>query len=248
MRLIERVCEENLLNPQVLASANENSRVKSDMGQVQRLSKMNLLDEDSLLKLFSSRYGIPMLSEASQVLKTRPEVDQVKTIFEATQILPILSGNRDGALLGINSNWLDISKIEFHYGEDLDWYLASRDQMSSLLEKGELPDEKSKETVSSLIQRLLEKAINLNASDIHLEIQKEFLRVRFRIDGVLQEMGKLSKELSPQIFSRVKILGDMDIAVQRQPQDGHYSYLAKKTAISISEYRPFQLKKGRKWF
>ncbi len=116
MRLIERVCEENLLNPQVLASANENSRVKSDMGQIQRLSKMNLLDEDSLLKLFSSRYGIPMLSEASQVVKTRPEVDQVKTIFEATQILPILSGNRDGALLGINSNWLDISKFEFHYG------------------------------------------------------------------------------------------------------------------------------------
>ena len=86
MRLNERVCEENLLNPQVIASANENSQVKSDMGQVQRLSKMNLLDEDSLLKLFSSRYGIPMLSEASQVVKTRPEVAQVKTIFEATQI------------------------------------------------------------------------------------------------------------------------------------------------------------------
>ena len=162
------------------------------MGQVQRLSKMNLLDEDSLLKLFSSRYGIPILSEASQVVKTRPEVDQVKTIFEATQILPILSGNRDGALLGINSNWLDFSKIEFHYGEDLDWYLASRDQVSSLL-----------------------------------EIQKDFLRVRFRIDGVLQEMGKFSFELTPQIFSRMKILGEMDIAVQRQPQDGHYSYLAK---------------------
>ena len=99
MRLIERVCEENLLNPQVRASANENSRVKSDMGQVQRLSKMDLLDVDSLLKLFSSKYGIPILSEASQVLKTRPEVDQVKTNFEATQILPILSGNRDSGLL-----------------------------------------------------------------------------------------------------------------------------------------------------
>ena len=55
MKLIERVCEENLLNSQVLASANENSQVKSDMGQVQRIFKMNLLDEDSLLKLFSSR-------------------------------------------------------------------------------------------------------------------------------------------------------------------------------------------------
>ena len=103
-------------------------------------------------------------------------------------------------LLGINSNWLDISQIEFHYGEDLDWYLASRDQISSLMEKGELPDEKSKETVSSLIQRLLEKAINLNASDIHLEFRKEFYRVRFRIDGVLQQVGKHSRELTPQIF------------------------------------------------
>ena len=74
---------------------------------------------------------------------------------------------------------------------------------------------------------MLEKAINLNASDIHLEHQKDFLRVRFRIDGVLQEMGKLSTELTPQIFSRVKILGDMDIAVERQPQDGDYSYIAK---------------------
>ena len=143
MRLIKRVCEENLLNPQVLASANENSRVKSDMGQVQRLSKIDLLDEDSLLKLFSSRYGITMLSKASQAVKTKPEVEQVKTIFEATQILLILSGNRDGALLGINSNWLDISQIEFHFGDDLDWYLASQDQISSLLEKGEPSDKKS---------------------------------------------------------------------------------------------------------
>ena len=70
-------------------------------------------------------------------------------------------------------------------------------------------------------------------------------RVRFRIDGVLQEMGKLSKELS-LIFSRMKILGDMDIAVQRQPQDGHTT-LPKTTAISISGYH-HSSSKGRKWF
>ena len=114
------------------------------------------------------------------------------------------------------------------------------------MEKGELPDEKSKETVSSLIQRLLEKAINLNASDIHLELQKDFLRVRFRIDGVLQEMGKLSKELSPQIFSRMKILGDMDIAVQRQPQDGHYSYLAKNHSHFDLRISTIPAQKGEK--
>ena len=88
MRLIERVCEENLLNPQVLCFSKREFPVKSDMGQVQRLSKMNLLDEDSLLKLFSSRYGIPMLSEASQVVKTRPEVDQVKPFLKPLRSSP----------------------------------------------------------------------------------------------------------------------------------------------------------------
>ena len=93
---------------------------------------------------------------------------------------------------------------------------------------------------------MLEKAINLNASDIHLEIQKDFLRVRFRIDGVLQEMGKLSKELSPQIFSRLKIPGDMDIAVQRQPQDGHYSYLAKNHSHFDLRISTIPAQKGEK--
>ena len=97
-----------------------------------------------------------------------------------------------------------------------------------------------------LIQRLIEKAINLNASDIHLELQKDFLRVRFRIDGVLQEMGKLSKELSHQIFSRMKILGDMDIAVQRQPQDGHYSYLAKNHSHFDLRISTIPAQKGEK--
>ena len=137
-------------------------------------------------------------------------------------------------------------KIEFHFREDLDWYLASRDQIISLLEKGELPDEKSKETVSSLIQSLIEKAINLNASDIHLELQKDSLRVRFKIDGVLQEIGKLSTELTPQMFSRMKILGDMDIAVQRKPQDGHYSYLAKNQSRFDLRISTIPAQKGEK--
>ena len=113
MRLIERVCEENLHKTQLLLRKTRIPRSSPTWDRF-NLSKMNLLDEDSLLKLFSSRYGI-RFSEASQVNKT--EVDQVKTFFEATQILPILSGNRDGALLGINSNWFDISKSNFTMGK-----------------------------------------------------------------------------------------------------------------------------------
>jgi len=227
MGLIDKLCEENLLNPQLLSPENEGSRPMSGMEQVQRLSKMNLIDELSLLNLLSNRYRIPMLSEASGVVKARPTEKRIKTIFESIQILPILVGDHKAALLGAHSNWLGMAQIQFQYGGDLEWYLASQDQINSLLEKRELPQESSDETVSSLIQGLFEKAISLNASDIHLELKQDFLRVRFRIDGALQDMAKLSTVLSTQLLSRLKMLGAMDIAVQRQPQDGHYSYLAK---------------------
>ena len=59
-------------------------------------------------------------------------------------------------------------------------------------------------------------------------------------------MGKLSTELTPQIFSRVKILGDMDIAVQRQPQDGHYSYLAKNHSHFDLRISTIPAQKGEK--
>ena len=59
-------------------------------------------------------------------------------------------------------------------------------------------------------------------------------------------MGKLSKELSPQIFSRIKILADMNIAVQRQPQDGHYSYLTKNHSHFDLRISTIPAQKGEK--
>ena len=131
-----------------------------------------------------------MLSEASGFVKARPTNKRIKNVFESIQILPILVGDHNAALLGAQSNLLGMAQIQFQCGGDLEWYLASQDQINSLLEKRELPQESSDETVSSLIQWLFEKAICLNTSDIHLELKQDFLRVRFRIDGVLQGHGE----------------------------------------------------------
>ena len=59
-------------------------------------------------------------------------------------------------------------------------------------------------------------------------------------------MGKLSREQGTQIFARMKILGDMDIAVQRQPQDGHYSYLAKNRSRFDLRISTIPAQKGEK--
>lgn len=71
-----------------------------------------------------------------------------------------------------------------------------------------------------LVGSLLMDAVKRNASDIHFEPEQAFLRVRYRIDGVLQQIRSLHKTYWPGIVVRLKVISGMDIAETRTPQDG----------------------------
>ena len=71
-----------------------------------------------------------------------------------------------------------------------------------------------------LVNQIINNAIKAGASDIHVEALEKHMRVRFRIDGVLQEVMQNQIKLFPSVVSRVKVLGGMDIAEKRIPQDG----------------------------
>jgi len=71
-----------------------------------------------------------------------------------------------------------------------------------------------------LVHAMLLQAIKQRASDIHLEPGESGLRIRFRIDGVLYERVTLPKEAQDGVASRIKVMGKMDIAERRLPQDG----------------------------
>lgn len=74
--------------------------------------------------------------------------------------------------------------------------------------------------VVSLVDRILVQALERSASDIHLEPQDDGLVIRLRQDGVLEQLDKLPKNLTPAVTSRLKIMADLDIAERRLPQDG----------------------------
>ncbi|EEF59214.1 GspE/PulE family protein [Pedosphaera parvula] len=74
--------------------------------------------------------------------------------------------------------------------------------------------------IIKLVNTLIVEAFKLRASDIHLEPLSKTFRVRYRIDGVLQEMKSPPKRLQPSIISRLKIQSNMSIAEKRIPQDG----------------------------
>lgn len=75
--------------------------------------------------------------------------------------------------------------------------------------------------VIALVNKILVKALQEGSSDIHVEPQEEFLRIRFRRDGVLREaFPKLPKKIIPAVTARFKIISELDIAERRLPQDG----------------------------
>lgn len=103
----------------------------------------------------------------------------------------------------------------------------SRDDLSALAETAasvdDLLDQKDDAPVVRLINALLLEAVKDGASDIHIEVEEKRLVVRFRIDGVLREVLEPRRSLASQLSSRLKVMGKLDIAEKRLPQDGRVS-------------------------
>ena len=87
-----------------------------------------------------------------------------------------------------------------------------------------------------LVNALLFDAVTRNASDIHFEPETEFLRIRYRIDGVLREIRSLHRDYWSAIAIRIKVMAGLNIAETRAPQDGHttLSVLGRNVDFRVS--------------
>lgn len=101
----------------------------------------------------------------------------------------------------------------------------------------ELLDEDNAETsnapVVRLINTLISQAVSMKASDIHIEPSEERIRIRFRVDGELQKVMTPEKSAYSAILTRIKIMGKMDIAEKRLPQDGRIELTVDNKEIDM---------------
>jgi type IV pilus assembly protein PilB len=88
-------------------------------------------------------------------------------------------------------------------------------------------------SVIQLVHRVIKDAVDRGASDIHFEPGEDEMRIRYRIDGVLQEAATVPSSAVPAVVSRVKILSDLDIAERRIPQDGRISLVVAEKPIDL---------------
>ncbi|MEX0785327.1 MAG: GspE/PulE family protein, partial [Dehalococcoidia bacterium] len=85
------------------------------------------------------------------------------------------------------------------------------------------PDLVAQTPIVRTVELLIAQGVRDRASDIHIEPQADHLRIRHRIDGILHDVQKLDLSVHPAIVSRLKVLGGLNIAERRRPQDGQFS-------------------------
>lgn len=127
--------------------------------------------------------------------------------------------------------------LDKHYGKAeamsaAQQYANERQQLKMEEEEVE-NDEVSNSPIVVLVKSMIEQAARQRASDIHVEALQNKVRVRYRIDGALYERVSYDISLLPAIIARIKILGGMDIAEKRKPQDGRITIVVDHREYDI---------------
>ena len=159
---------------------------------------------------------------------------KVLPLFKLRDTVVIASAEPTNVVLLDRLSYIFSATVEFVYSlaEDIERAInnfygrgdSAETLIRSLEEAGrsggaELAGEES--PVTKLVDLIITQAVRDRASDIHIEPEEDFLRIRFRIDGVLHEIPSPPKNLELPLISRIKVLSGMDIAESRIPQDGH---------------------------
>lgn len=261
IRIGELLIEKGIISEKQLHAALERQKETGHrIGKV--LVEMGYLEEDQLLSFLSQQLGIPFVSLRRyqfdvNLIHRLPEsyARRYRAIVLAEQDDHLLVGMadpmdifafdelerilrapvqqavvRESELL----NTLDLvyrrTEDIANFAEELDEELTdSQFDLASMT-----PDaEDSDAPVVKLLQSIFEDAVQVRASDIHIEPDENVLRIRQRVDGVLQEQVMKERRIAPALVLRLKLMASLDISEKRLPQDGRFSLKVKGRNLDV---------------
>ena len=262
---LDTTSEQNILNMLMESSSisNEqmtkinNTSVEIGKSKLETAFELNFTDEDKILKVLSANYSLPVLDLKKTVVD--PKIKKIIDIryIEDNSLVPFEMGNgvlkiaiADASKLSLMKNLKTMTKME------PELYAASISNINSFIErftKNDSPKISDKNVKVAKIEskdeivevgtevivfgnKLITEAINIGASDIHIESFRDSAQTRFRVDGILKVMDKYSKFLHENydaIIARVKIISKLDIAERRVPQDGASTFKSDTKEIDL---------------
>jgi general secretion pathway protein E len=174
---------------------------------------------------FTRNYNLVALEEDDGLLKVATctpldphPMDDLSALY-GSDIEPVLAPRKEITAL--------IARAYRHKADGVDEALADVAEdgdiaglAESIEETEDVLDVSNKAPIIKLVNTILFQALKLRASDVHFQNYPDRMQVRFRIDGILYDMDPIPRKAQEAIISRVKVMGKMDIAERRLPQDG----------------------------
>ena len=261
--IITMLRDNNVLNIDQIKQIETLSK-ESGKSQLETAFELNITNDSKIAKLLSESFSIPLVSlEQVKITKGLKKYTELSYLKDNTIIPFAIEGEiikvaiPDASKLSLLKNIQSLTKLE------PELYAASLKDIGKFiirLDKGDkvnvqktekIQQVKKKESavplevesdVIAFVDNILNEAIKLETSDIHIEPFKDSAHVRFRIDGVLRVMDQFTDFLTKDplnynsVVTRVKILSKLDIAERRVPQDGGatFKYGDKEMDLRIS--------------
>lgn len=261
-RLGELLIDSGLISQEQLAEALEIQKQSGEkLGNI--IVNQNYVSEPQIMEVLEFQLGIPFVdlnntkipSEAQRVIPynliRRHNVVPVKIemnmlyvamddplnfiaiedlrMASSYEIVPMIASKEAingtiSKLYGTES--ADQAILEFKKESD-----ASAGAMSQTLEVESY--EVDSAPIVKLVYSTLELAVSQGASDIHIEPMEDEVKVRFRVDGRLQQSQNIPKEAQAAVSTRIKIMAGLDIAEKRIPQDGRFDFTANNKVLNV---------------
>jgi type IV pilus assembly protein PilB len=236
----------------------EQARTKAGAGSIVReLIDEGLITQEDVVRTLAAQNGMEFIDLTT--VAPPPDVLQALDVDIAKRYRAVPVAMRDGTLVVAIGDPMDMETadaLSFVLNRDIEYVCATPDSIKKSIadfygteaeggangsgdmtlrtEAGDEATTAGDAPIIKMVSMLLLEAYNHRASDIHLEPLEKKFRVRFRIDGVLQEMASPPKKLHSAITSRLKIMsGSMSIAEKRLPQDGRIQLKLGKKSLDL---------------
>lgn len=219
------------------------------------LVNLGYITEEDITRVLEVHLGVPYLDMSAMTISRDVAMTVPASLAERHHVIPVKKeGKKITLAMADPTNFFAIDDVRMVTGcEIVPVFAAERDILHfinqiygvKLVEKAvnKLRPEDSQASpgvsttdeapVVSIVNSLIAQAVKERASDIHIEPQEQYVRVRLRVDGMLREGVTIPKASYPSILSRIKIISELDISEKRLPQDGRVKVIDQGREIDL---------------
>ena len=225
------------------------------------LVSMGVASETRIAQVVAERMGLPFVDLGMQEIDPNAATSLSTELARRYTVLPIkIQDDELVVAMADPANIFAVDDLRIVTGREIRPVVAAESDLLAVIEKfaaaqqniedmvGDLQadlgthsrdddddqqDSNEESAVAKLMNNIITEAIRQGAGDIYIEPGENDLRVRYRIDGVCQEIFRSPKRLHRQLISRLKITCSMDIAERRRPQDGRFGVVLDGKAVDF---------------